>query len=201
MTDAKYDPKTGKLIAGTEGQEQEDKTDYKTLYEQAQTKIEELSDVTKHKAYTQLQKDLQKKDELLVATKTQLEEMTKVFDPLKSEHEKLTTEHKTLKETLEELEVAKDELTAKTQRATVIMSKYPELATFEAEGLLPETGPDDDPAKLEEIFGKFAGKLNGVQKQAAEGAKKDFLAGGVTKGAGSGGEDQGGHGSAPEGSG
>jgi hypothetical protein len=189
MTEAKYDPNTGKLIAGKEGQEAGDKTDYKALYETEHAKVEELSDVTKHKAYTQLQKDLQKKDELLVATKTQLEELTKQFDPLKSNYDSLTTEHKTLKETLEELELAKDELSVKASRASIIMSKYPELAAFEAEGLLPETGTDDDPAKIGEIFGKFAAKITGIQQITAEGTKKDVLSGGLPKGAGGGGNE------------
>jgi hypothetical protein len=189
-TDAKYDPNTGELIAGKEGQEQKDNTDYKGLYEQAQAKIAELSDVTKHKAYKTLQGDLQKKDELLVATRTQLEETTKVLDPLKAEHEKILKEHTTLKGTLAELEVTKDALTAKTQRASVIMGKFPNLAPFEAEGLLPETGPDDDPAKIEEIFGKFNAKISGIQQQASDSTKKDFLAGGVSKAAGAGGEQQ-----------
>ena len=189
-TDAKYDPNTGVKIAGTEGQEQEDNTNYKSLYEQAKTKIDELSDVTKHKAYKTLQADLQKANELLVATKTQLQETIGVLDPLKAEHEKILKEHTTLKGTLAELEVTKDALTAKTQRATVIMSKFPNLSAFEAEGLLPETGPDDDPAKIEEVFGKFNSKITGLQQQTADSAKKDFLAGGLSKTAGSGGEEQ-----------
>jgi hypothetical protein len=69
------------------------------------------------------------------------------------------------------------------------MGKFPQLAAFEAEGLLPETGTEDDPAKMEEIFGKFAGKLTSIQQQAGKSAKEEFASGGVGKAAGSGGGD------------
>lgn len=95
------------------------------------------------------------------------------YDSLTSEKEKLATDLTDAKsfqgqvDTLQDtIAQVNDKLTAETSakekaqagldRATTIIKKYPGLAAWEAEGLLPQA---DDPDKLEELLGKFQSNL------------------------------------------
>jgi len=150
---------------------QQDKTDYKKLYEDAQAKAtRELDAAEKRRAG--LQQTYQKEQDAHTEAKTKLEQ-------LRSELTTLTGEKGSFQDTLSKLETEKtgqeielETLRRKDKRASLIMGKFPELATFEADGLLPEAEED----KLEETFSNFLTKLGVIKDKG----KEDFGKGGVS---------------------
>jgi vacuolar-type H+-ATPase subunit I/STV1 len=132
-----------------------------------QTKLTEANE-----RYIGLQQTLQKaKDEGKILSESLTSTQTEL-QALKLEKETLqgkVTETETL---FSEKDMKIDELTRKTHRSDLIFKDYPELAPFEAEGLLPEV---EDDAKLPEVFGKFKEKLGTLQAKA----KTEHVAGGT----------------------
>jgi hypothetical protein len=150
---------------------QQDKTDYKKLYEEAQAKATKELD-TAEKRRAGLQVTYQKEQDAHKVTTTELEQ-------LRGELTVLTSEKSSFQDTLSKLETEKtgqeielETLRRKDKRASLIMGKFPELATFEADGLLPEAEEE----KLEETFGNFLTKLGVIKEKG----KEDFGKGGVT---------------------
>lgn len=88
--------------------------------------------------------------------------------------EVLQTELGNLKTQIQSLEGEKAKTEGRVTRAQLIMAKYPELAEFEADGLLPSA---DTQEELEQAFQKFREKLlkQGVklERQKTAGAPPD----------------------------
>lgn len=133
--------------------------DWKALYEAAQA---ELANKTTewntrlsglNKTLT-AEKDAHKvtKDQAL-AFQTQIQDLTGNIDALKSEKETLGTQKSAI-------ETAKAELEATLARKTLIMEKFPALASFEAQGLLPQVPAE----QAEEVFGKFHQNIQDLRK-------------------------------------
>lgn len=95
-------------------------------------------------------------------------ETNKQFDALKGTHQEVTQNVSTL-------EIDLLSARSKLARANLIMGKFPELATFEAEGLLPETAADADEDTIAKVFEAFTAKL----KAMSETNKRNFSAGGT----------------------
>ena len=117
--------------------------------------------------YSGLQKLIAKKD-------LEIGELTKAKDAdhsaleaLQTTHTALQTEHQTVKVKLDELELGKTTAEVKLMRAKIIMGKFPELASWEADGQLPETPADAKEADVELLFKSFSDKLTAAAKGAS----------------------------------
>lgn len=140
-----------------------DATDYKALYETTQAKLS-LSEAEWQKRHGNLQTTFQKEQDAhkqasteLLTTKQQLEQTSKGY-------EALTGEKTTLQAQLAEKESALSLKEAALARKNLIMKEYPNLISFEVNGLLPEAPLDQLPERL----GKFAESLQTVEKMAKE---------------------------------
>lgn len=141
------------ISAGSTG----DQLDYKSLYEKALLEKEPVKTEDWQKRFTGLQGAYQRDQEKWKATQTELESTkkslaelttgkTSIEEALKArseEYERLATEH----------EIASHQL----DRLTIILTKYPALADFEAEGLLPD-GTGEEFAKKLDIFAAKIGR-------------------------------------------
>ena len=133
-------------------------TDYKTLYETLKADVDAGKNYISHTRYAALQATLQKTvDEKttferdLAANIAKVAELENLRDGLSTQLTGLTGEKTAL---LQE----KEKLATTLERHKLLMASYPELAPFEAQGLIPEA-PD---GKNEEIFKKFAEQLVNV---------------------------------------
>jgi DNA repair exonuclease SbcCD ATPase subunit len=175
---------------GTNGAGNQQDPDYKKLYEELLKKSEKLIDpsdydVSKDKRYTGLMQTLQKTQDDKKAIADQFDDLQTQFKTVKSEHESATQSVSTLQSQIDALEIEKETLSVKSARADLIMKEFPQLAGFEADGLLPETGPDEGEEALKKLFTSFSAKLGSVKEQA----KTDFGKGGLPGSAGAGGEN------------
>ena len=171
---SKYDDKSKGNTSEADGQN--GTTDYKEKYEALQAELGK-----KEKEYTGLQGTVQKKDDALKEAQGKLAELTGSSAKFQSDLEKLMTEKETLSTTLTEKEIALASSQTEAARAKLIMKEYPELAIFESRGLLPQTGPDDDEAKLKELFGNFKTTMDALTGIASKKTKEDLLSGGTPK--------------------
>jgi hypothetical protein len=163
--------------------------DYKKMYDDLLKKAEKLIDptdydVSKDKRYTGLMQTLQKEQDDKKELKTKFDDLSGQFTTVKSEHATATQSVSTLQAQLDKVEIEKDSLAVQNARVMLIMRDFPQLALFEAEGLLPETGVDDKEDALKTLFTNFSAKLGVFEKKAQE----SFGAGGLPKPAGAGGE-------------
>lgn len=120
--------------------------------------------------YSGLQKTIAKKDiEIGDLTKAKDTDHS-ALEALQATHTALQTEHQTIKVKLDELELGKTTAEVKLMRAKIIMGKFPELASWEADGQLPETPVDAKEADVELLFKSFSDKLTAAAKNASKGA-------------------------------
>ena len=112
--------------------------------------------------YVGLQKTLQTEQDKAITATEALASLQGASAELKASFSTLETQAAELKRTNDEKEAKVKELTMKTERAKLIMGKYPELAIFEASELLPV----GDVEKLDEIFGNFSKKLASTKLEA-----------------------------------
>jgi hypothetical protein len=171
---SKYDDKSKGNTSEADGQN--GTIDYKAKYEEVQAELGK-----KEKEYTGLQGTVQKKDDALKEAQGKLAELTGASAKFQSDLEKLMTEKETLSTTLTEKEIALVSSQTEAARAKLIMKEFPELAIFESKGLLPQTGPDDDEAKLKELFGNFKTTMDTLTGTASKQTKDNILAGGSPK--------------------
>jgi len=120
--------------------------------------------------YTGLQQTFQAEQESHKKTKETLTNLTSSDMDLKQKFSNLENEKSTLQSKLDEDTATIETLTRDKKRATVIMEKFPELASFEAKGLLPEGGEDE----LETLFSAFSDQLGAIRTKA----EQDFGTGG-----------------------
>jgi hypothetical protein len=157
---SKYDPKPGE----NQGTGDQNDQDYKKLYKEAQTELSKSE-----KSYIGLQQTLQTKSDELKALNDQFTELQKQFSGTTTQLTALKTEKETIAATLEEKEISLDAATTEARRSKMILKEFPDLAAFEAKGLLPATGPDDAEDKLKELFGSFRDTMKTLTgKQADE---------------------------------
>jgi hypothetical protein len=146
--------------------------DYKTKYEELQADVR--ANYYSKDRYDGLQQKLQKEVEAHGTTKLALGETQTTIAGLTRQVEESTTKFGEYDSKISENEIELESLRTKTRRATLIFKDFPELAPFEADGLLPETGSADNDDALRTLFGNFSGKIGALQKKA----KDDFGAGG-----------------------
>jgi hypothetical protein len=114
--------------------------------------------------YGGLQKTIAKKD-LEIGDLTKAKDADhSALEALQITHTALQTEHQTAKAKLDELELGKTTAEVKLMRAKIIMSKFPELASWEADGQLPETPADAKETDVEALFKSFSEKLTAAAK-------------------------------------
>jgi len=140
-----------------------DATDYKVLYETTQAKLS-LTEAEWQKRHGNLQTTFQEEQKAhklasseLLTIKQQLEQTSKGYEALSGEKTTLQTQ-------LAEKESAISLKDAALARKNLIMKEYPNLISFEVNGLLPEAPLDQLPERL----GKFAESLQTVEKMAKE---------------------------------
>jgi len=133
-------------------------TDYKTLYDTLKADIDAGKKYISHARYAALQATLQKTvDEKtnferdLTTTVAKVAELENLRDGLSTQLTGLTGEKTTL---IQE----KEKLASTLERHKLLMASYPELAQFEAQGLIPLA----EDGKNEEIFKKFQEQLVNV---------------------------------------
>jgi hypothetical protein len=156
---------------GTSSSTSSEGTDYKSMYQSLKAKVDEGKEYISHVRYAALQATMQttadqKKQFELEATtaKQKIAELENLRDALTTQlNEAQTTKDTVAKE--------KETLTRKLSRHQILMTSYPELAIFEAKGLIPES-PD---GKDEEIFKVFSEQINSVAVRA----KGEFGKGGA----------------------
>lgn len=162
------DPDSGG--SGDTGSAGGESTDWKGMYE-ASVAEKTKSDAEWNKRLSNLSATFQKEKLGHDEARSKLGELEKSF----TEKEKSLSEYSAKHESLaKDLETTKSELQKKQSdlsRKQLIMSKYPHLAQFETDGLLPVAEED----KLDEILGKFSDNLGKVR----EDAKKVHTEGGV----------------------
>lgn len=167
---------SGNAAAGGNGGQQQ----------QAQITPEAFAEVQKKAAefearYNGLNTTFQKEQEAHGKTKTRLTEVEKSLGDLQKTHEEINLKHTDLSKKFEEQALQLTVLGTADKRMKLLAREYPALVSFEVEGLLPETGPEDDEAKMREFFGKFAEKLGAIQTAA----KKEEIAGAAPGASGS----------------
>ena len=140
-----------------------DQQDYKKLYENAQARHQKELDAAE-KRRAGLQQTYQTEQDAHKTTKTELEQLKSGFATLTSEKDDLQTNFSKLETEKSEYEIELETLRRKEKRAGLIFKKYPELAPFEADGLLPEAEEE----KLDETFGLFLEKLGVVKEKGKE---------------------------------
>jgi hypothetical protein len=92
------------------------------------------------------------------------------LETLQQAHTALGTEHETLKTQFEEADLERTTAKSALQRARIILAKYPFLASWEADGQLPESPVDAKDEDVEKLFQSFADKLATVAKISSLGA-------------------------------
>lgn len=154
--------------------------DYKSLYESAQRELLELKD-TSVKSYTGLQRTLSQEQVVAKKTAETLAEVTQRLEQMTASHGELNQKATQLAEAEEKARKELVELRVDRARKNLIISKYPGLAPFEAEGLIPmpkdavDAEGNVDEAKFVSIFEAFSGKI-GALSQAQQ---RNFNAGGT----------------------
>lgn len=159
---------------------QKQATEYRKKYESLQNKIEkgELVDplafieekVKKGELYTKERfSGLQTKYQ---TTQEALDELNTKSQKWQSDLSQLGELVKTKDTERESLDVELETLRRSQKRTKLILSDFPELAPFEADGLLPEAEEE----KLPEVFSAFATKLNGLKDKTT----KEFVKGGTS---------------------
>ena len=115
--------------------------------------------------------------ERFTGMQTKYQETQTALTDLQNKSMEWQTNLSTLEEKVKEKETKEEEtavlvetLERRQKRAQLIFSEFPELAPFEADGLLPEAEED----KLRETFSAFSTKLGSVKENAA----KEFGKGG-----------------------
>lgn len=137
--------------------------DYKSLLEAATAKHAlELSDWQKR--HGGLQATYQKEQEARVGLQKELEMLKEQFASTSKGFDAVNTEKQTLAAQLSEKDIAIKSLEAGLKRKSLIMEKYPHLASFEAKNLLPQA----DPEKLDEVFSAFTDSLKSLETMAAQ---------------------------------
>jgi hypothetical protein len=114
--------------------------------------------------YNGLQKTLAKKDLAIEDLTKKLGIKETEFSALQQTHTVLETEHQTVKDKLGEEELNLNDKTVKLQRAKIIMGQFPHLASWEADGQLPETPVDAKEADIVKLFTSFSEKLAAAAK-------------------------------------
>ena len=105
-------------------------------------------------------------------TQTKLQELETNAEKWQGDLSKLEETVKTKETLLSEKEGKLTELEKSQKRAMLIFTKFPELASFEADGLLPVASDE----KLEETLAAFSGKISSLKETAG----KEFAAGGAS---------------------
>lgn len=145
--------------------------EYKNKYEELQGKISkgELVNPTTFVDEKVKAGELYPKDRF-AGLQTKFNETQSALTELQSKSMEWQTNLSKLEETVKVKETKEEETALLVEtlqrgktRAQLIFSEFPELAPFEAEGLLPEAEED----KLKEVFGNFSAKLVSVKKNAA----------------------------------
>ena len=116
------------------------------------------------KGYGGLQTILGNKDQELTALTGKLTEKEGALLSLQQTHTQFQTDHKTLAEKAEEMELGLTTTKSQLQRAKVIMKQFPQLAEWEADGQLPETPADAKEDDVVKLFQSFSDKLALVSK-------------------------------------
>ena len=150
--------------------DQSNQQDYKVKYEQLQATY--AKDLEKAEERRQgLQSTYTKEQDAHKMTKQSVEELKKQMSVIAQEKDTIFSNLSQLEKDKMEKDKEIETLRRKDVRAKLIFGKYPQLATFEADGLLPETTED----KLDEVFGNFLTKLGSIQDKS----KQDFGKGGT----------------------
>jgi regulator of replication initiation timing len=169
-------PETDGTPSGTEGTPggNQSTTGTPPAKEPVSAKVTELqSKLTEaNERYIGLQRTLQETKDAQKALSDSLTSTQTELQALKLEKDNLQVKVTETEALFSEKDMKIDELTRKTHRSDLIFKDYPELAPFEAEGLLPEV---EDDVKLPEVFGKFREKLGTLQAKA----KTDHVVGGT----------------------
>jgi len=113
--------------------------------------------------YVGLQKTFQDAQDVIKTLEPKVKEFETNYSNLEEKFKAKETE-------VQERDQEIGKLKPKLARANIIFKEFPQLASFEADGLLPDA-PED---KLPEIFKKFSEKLGSIKTAAG----KEFLAGG-----------------------
>jgi len=116
----------------------------------------DAGDIYTKERFTGLQQTFQGVQDVLKGLEPELAQIKEKSSKLEETLTAKEAEEKKKDAELEELKRSK-------QRSQTIFKKFPLLAPFEAEGLLPEVTAD----KLEEVLGAFQLKLEAVQKDAS----------------------------------
>lgn len=146
-------------------------TDYSALYAKAQAEKAALEE-NWNKRYSGVQSLLSKEQEAHKGTKEALSSLTEKATGLEAVVSTTKTEFEKVRADLEAKAKEASDLAVFKARATLIMGKFPDLAPFEAKGLIP-AAPED---KLEELFANFRGSLEETGKRA----KQEFQSGQTT---------------------
>lgn len=128
---------------------------------------------TFEKRYTGLQTSLNLEQQAHATTKTAFTELsTKAADAIK-QLEQLNGQKTTWEQEQAKFQTEVEALSKAQRRSRLIMEKFPDLAMFEINGVLPDA-PDD---KLEDVLGKFAVQVESMTKKARE----DYASGGTRR--------------------
>jgi chromosome segregation ATPase len=137
--------------------------DYQKLYEEQKGRYDK-DIAAAEKRRIGLQQTYQTEQDAHKATKTALEQVNEQLKALTSEKGSLSEKFSKLETEFSEQGIEMETLKRQNSRAKLIFGKFPELASFEADGLLPEAEEN----KLEEVFGKFREKLGAIKEQGKE---------------------------------
>jgi len=124
--------------------------------------------------YVGLQNKVQELTDSAVANKTKVDEAEQQLRAITTEKASLTDTIENLNNTIKEKDTSIAGVTAEAARSKLVINKFPHLASFEADGLLPTV---EDPAALEAALAKFAERVGAIETQA----KEKYGAGGTGK--------------------
>ncbi len=157
---------------GSSGQQNQQSDDWKAKFEASQTELTSLKGqlTTKTteaeeatKRFTGLQKVYQTEKDAHTLLQTEHAKLTTQFQTAFTEAETFKNGLAERDQKLAQLTADHTKATTGLERARLIMSKYPELAPFEANGLLPTPG---EGKTLEDVLGAFKTSLDDVAKKA-----------------------------------
>lgn len=148
----------------------EDSTDYKVLYAAAQAKLAQ-TEADWQRRHGGLQTTFQSEQKARQELQRNFDLISGDLVSQTTQYNTLLSDKETLATTLKEKESVLNEITNDLKRKNLIMEKFPVLAPFEAQGLLPKAETD----KLEEVLSLFSQSLSMVE----ESARKNYMAGAV----------------------
>lgn len=112
-----------------------------------------------------LQTTFQKEQEKVTAAQEKITTLTDQVNAFEGEKATLTSQIADLTKTNQTHETELTTLRTKEKRTKKIMLEYPELAVFEAKGLVPAAETDED---MDKIFKDFSEQVTDIQKKSAE---------------------------------